>query len=234
MIFINLKKTLSNWFHDLNQPIFQNKDGKDENTLSLQPSDTRDELFDVLKGAAIFFMIIGHCKPGPLESFIYSFHMPLFFFVAGYFLKIRPFREEIRLSTKRLIFPYIFSAICICFIAICKDLSNYTWADGSYSQGKIISLLLGFRGDSSPQWMTDNIAVLWFIPALFVSRCITIPLISKIKHTTIICVTCLILGITGIILEKFFFVPYCIPQGFSAVAFVYVGHLVSYPFLGPV
>lgn len=226
MIYTNLKKSLSNWFGDLCQPILQDNDRENECFSPLQQNEARDDIFDVLKGAAIFFMIIGHCKPGPLESFIYSFHMPLFFFVTGYFLKKRPFREEIRLSTKRLIFPYIFSAICICFIAVCNDLSNYTWADGSYTQGKIISLLLGFRGDSSPQWMTNNIAVLWFIPALFVARSITISLTSKIKSTAVTCMICLILGIIGIVLEKFFFVPYCIPQGLSAVAFVYVGYLI--------
>lgn len=224
MIYTNLKTFVANWLRDFNQPLF--RDSEKEVNVSVTQNSSRDEIFDILKGVAIFFMIIGHCKPSLLETFIYSFHMPLFFFVTGYFLKIRPLREEIRLSTKRLIFPYIFAAVCICFIATCKDLSNYTWADGSYTQGKIIALLLGFRGDTSLQWMTDNIAALWFIPALFVARCVTIPLIGKIKSTAIACMICLVLGIIGIILEKFFFVPYCIPQGLSAVAFVYVGYLI--------
>lgn len=61
---------------------------------------TRDKSFDCLKGLAIFLVVWGHCiqifgeglnvLSDPIGKAIYMFHMPLFFFVSGYFaLKIK-------------------------------------------------------------------------------------------------------------------------------------------------
>lgn len=57
-------------------------------------SNTRLIYFDLLKLFAIFLVIEGHCVQHlldtneydePLYSFIYSFHMPLFMTIAGFF-----------------------------------------------------------------------------------------------------------------------------------------------------
>lgn len=144
---VNYKESLLNWFNELRLSV--RLEPVPETATSLENGE-RDETFDVLKGLAILLVIIGHCEIGALHSFIYSFHVPLFFFVSGYFLKQRPVRDEVRLNFKRLIIPYAFTAICICIVAVCKDLSNYTYADGSFSQGMIITSLIGFMGQISP------------------------------------------------------------------------------------
>ena len=171
-------------------------------------------------------MIIGHCEIGSLRPFIFSFHMPLFFFIAGYFLKIRPLHEEFQLSVKRLILPYTFTAFCICIIAVCEDLSNYSWSDGSHTQSSIIHFLLGFRGDSPPEWLTGHVGMLWFILAMFWARLLTVFFIGKIKNQRFLSTLFFFLGLLGIVLEKNFFIPFCFPQGLSAAGFIYVGHLV--------
>lgn len=46
----------------------------------------RNHTIDICKGLAIILMVIGHAEaPGWLVSFIYVFHMPVFFITAGYF-----------------------------------------------------------------------------------------------------------------------------------------------------
>lgn len=77
----------------------------------------RLEYIDNLKGFAIFTVIIGHlteriygCEG--FNSFIYSFHMALFFFLSGYTNKINlsTFKESISFIKKRcrtLLLPYI-------------------------------------------------------------------------------------------------------------------------------
>lgn len=221
----NLKYFITNWLHELNQPLFQNQE---EVSASALPQDrARDDTFDVLKGIAIIFVILGHCLKGQIEVFAHTFHVPLFFFVAGYFLKTRPIREEILLSTKRLIIPYIFAALCTCIIAILNDLSNYTWADGSYSQRVILKFLFGFRGECPPHFFHDTINILWFILAMFFARCFTVFFVSKIKSVKALCILFFSLGILGLLLEKFIFVPYCIPQGLFAASFILTGYLVK-------
>ncbi len=186
----------------------------------------RDETFDILKGIAILLVILGHCEIGPLQPFIFSFHMPLFFFVTGYFLKIRTLRSEIQLSLKRLIIPYIFSAFCICVAAAIVDLSNYAWADGSYTQETIVKHLLGYNGESN-LWFVGRIRVLWFLLALFWARIIVISLLSRIKSIMLLCLIFFLLGLLGIILGRFSAVPYCLPQGLSAASFLYMGYVVK-------
>lgn len=225
MTITNLKTSIARWLRDFNQPLFQVSEGGAD--VPISQINSRDETFDALKGIAIFLMIVGHCLPGPLKIFAHTFHMPLFFFIAGYFLKIRPIRQEIQLSIKRLIIPYIFAAFFSSLIAILQDLSNYTWADGTYSQGIIIKLLLGFRANTSPDWINGNIGILWFILAMFWARCIAVFLIRKIRSIKKLGVIFFILAILGIILGKYFFVPYCIPQGLSASALVYAGFLIK-------
>lgn len=49
---------------------------------------TKNNYFSIAKGIGIFLMVVGHCgAPDLLVKFIYEFHMPLFFFCSGYFIK---------------------------------------------------------------------------------------------------------------------------------------------------
>ena len=50
----------------------------------------RNEIIDIMKGIGIIAVIIGHMwnvPEVPYRNFIFSFHMPLFFLIAGYFYK---------------------------------------------------------------------------------------------------------------------------------------------------
>ena len=46
----------------------------------------RNVTFDIMKGLGIICMILGHIPIGGItQQVIYSFHMPMFFFISGYF-----------------------------------------------------------------------------------------------------------------------------------------------------
>jgi len=193
--------------------------------ISCSPLDEeRNETFDVLKGITIILVIVGHCGFGSFRGFIYSFHMPLFFFVAGYFLKIRSLRTEILLSTKRLIIPYIFTAFWLCVVSACVD--------PSHLKNITVACLLGFKSLYTPDWIGANIGLLWFILALFWARIITVILIKKIKSEIWLGIIFFALALIGISLTNRVFVPFCILQGMCAAGFLFVGHLMKkYNFL---
>ena len=71
--------------------------------------------YDNLKGLAIFLIVLGHLcffdfiGISKLISFIYIIHLPIFFFVSGYFSKIG-INEPVKLF-KRLIIPYLIFTI---------------------------------------------------------------------------------------------------------------------------
>lgn len=189
--------------------------------------DCRDETFDILKGIAILFVIIGHGGVGPLRAFIFSFHMPLFFFVAGYFLKIRPLNKEIGLSLKRLIIPYIFSAACMFVVVAIRNYVDNAWEDVSYMKDFAVKFLLGFKGGVAPEWIDGTIMTFWFVWAMFWARSFVVFLLGKIQSMKALCVIFFFLGPLGVFLGENVFVPYCIPLGMSAAGFVYVGYLVN-------
>ena len=75
--------------------------------------NNRIEWIDTLRGLAMFFVVWGHLFPSNkwiLRKYIYSFHMPLFFFISGLTYKENAnmsFKELIKKLFKRLIIPYI-------------------------------------------------------------------------------------------------------------------------------
>ena len=73
--------------------------------------ETRVEHIDLFRAMGIILMIMGHIKFGShFDKWIHAFHMPMFFFVSGWFYKgaegISAW-ERIRKKAKSLLFPYI-------------------------------------------------------------------------------------------------------------------------------
>lgn len=65
---------------------------------------------DIAKGIAILCTVIGHTVTGRIKGMIYSFHMPLFFLLAGYTFREVPaseMKKAIKKDIVRLLIPYI-------------------------------------------------------------------------------------------------------------------------------
>ncbi|PAE25818.1 acyltransferase family protein [Bacillus sp. 7894-2] len=77
----------------------------------------RDIKSDNIKGILIFFVVLGHIIGASKEglenivNFIYSFHMPAFIFISGYFSKNPNVRKIINLSLLYLIFQSFYSVL---------------------------------------------------------------------------------------------------------------------------
>lgn len=67
----------------------------------------RLDWIDIAKGIAIILVIVGHTvpNPSPLRHAIFSFHMPVFFILAGYTFRPKPWRELLSGSVSRLLVP---------------------------------------------------------------------------------------------------------------------------------
>lgn len=75
----------------------------------------RIEYMDLAKGIGICLIILAHNPlPGMVHSWIYSFHVPLFFIISGYFYKQRSFVELIKKGINQLIIPLLLTHL-ICF-----------------------------------------------------------------------------------------------------------------------
>ena len=81
----------------------------------MSKTQKRNDVIDIAKGISIFLVVFGHlCQGGNyvdayFYAMIYSFHMPLFFFVSGYLYKERNIKETIKLVVQKFLIPtYMF------------------------------------------------------------------------------------------------------------------------------
>lgn len=122
----------------------------------------RVDWIDTLKLLGIFYIYLGHLgkDAGKLYPFVFSFHVPLFFFISGLFFKIPENNSEvarrIKISFTRIILPYfVFSIIGLIVYSLRWDYSIERIYESS------INVLLGIRNQVP-------LASLWFLPCLFV------------------------------------------------------------------
>ena len=94
-----------------------------DNINSTSSHASREEKWDFLRGIAIFLVLLGHSiqwidpewQHNLLFEGIYSFHMPLFMFISGYFLRKNlqevPFWEWQKQKARQLFLPSVVNSI---------------------------------------------------------------------------------------------------------------------------
>lgn len=118
---------------------------------------------DVAKGIGMILVIAGHVQTVPVvKGIIYSFHMPLFFFISGFLYKAENYKRFsvlLKNKAKTLLVPYVIFAVvsyAIYFIWERKVLETDDWS------GPLIGFLL-----SNSSALSLN-TPLWFLTCLFV------------------------------------------------------------------
>ena len=131
----------------------------------------RDITFDIAKGIGIVLVVIGHYIPDTAPSwyigfvsFVYHFHMPLFFMIAGFFyersIKKVGYWRFVRSKFERLMFPYFILSWTIIGIKILVD--GFMQVDHPVS---IRALYRVF-------YLPEAGYFLWFVYVLFLIFCI--------------------------------------------------------------
>lgn len=131
-------------------------------------SVTRIRHLDTLKGIGLLFVISGHTPwaDRTVASYLYSFHMPLFFWVSGYLAATdgaRPFPSFFARRCRTLLLPYFvfFWIAALWGLVLSPLLARGTVAPIPYSELLAALLLSGGRLTIIPGFP------LWFLPCLF-------------------------------------------------------------------
>lgn len=145
----------------------------------------KDDKISIVKGIAIILMVVGHSGCPPLlDKTIYLFHMPLFFFVAGWFFKAKYLSDKKAFFIKRargLYWPFVkYGFIFLCLHNVFCTLNFYDlsfYVDGSRSYvgfynvqqfiDKAISIIT-FRGSD------QLLGGFWFLKVLFFASLISL------------------------------------------------------------
>ena len=177
----------------------------------------RVEWVDTLKFIGILSVILGHIN-FPLNGFIYTWHMPLFFMVSGFFIKFEThFKDFVVKNFKRLMIPYFIFSIVGLFIEILKRYLLHREALDYTHEIKGILIDMDFAG------LCNTYAfVLWFLPALFFSRVFLYLIKNKIPSLLLQSLVVVFLFMASFYID----LPFGIDNALNSFMFVYVGNII--------
>ena len=119
----------------------------------------RLDSIDIAKGIGILLVVWAHAS-GPFSSYIYQFHMPLFFLISGYLFNDKStIKNFIVKKIKTLYIPFVFWNLCFTILKACVGIHVYTV--GSFAK-EAINIILTLNKDD------QFLGATWFLGALFV------------------------------------------------------------------
>jgi acyltransferase len=191
--------------------------------------EKRLEWPDNAKGIGIISVILAHTYLNYtwMGDFINSFHMPLFFFLSGYFFSIDKygsFSLFLRHKASTLLKPYLIFAL----LSYLYFLTRYHFGDQSYFQElSVYQQFFGiFYSAGTKEWMDFNVP-LWFLTCLFIVEALFYWCRKLIRKTTHIYFALILFSIIGY-LDGFYNsykLPWGIDVALTAVVFYGLGHL---------
>jgi fucose 4-O-acetylase-like acetyltransferase len=187
--------------------------------MSSVEAKNRIDWIDMAKGYGMLAVIIAHICVGPLHTWIYTFHMPLFFFLSGYVFNNNPsFKELINRKAKTLVFPYFTLGIPMVVFPIFINLYK-----GLFSVGTTIELLKSFIFQKR-LWTLWYIACLFFLNVFFyiITKFVKNNVLRGAIVTMLACIGLLYYKVGGLPL------PWNIDVCFTALPFFFIGYLLKH------
>lgn len=134
---------------------------------------------DMARGIGIFAVVLGHLlrDGGKLNYWLYSFHVPLFFFISGAVFSTRnkSFRQFVKKLVKNIMVPYVvFSIISLVIYLILGSIVQAT-LESNRDAGLLECLYQIVWG------MCDANVPLWFLPCMFVWNILMFPIIRMVE-----------------------------------------------------
>jgi len=175
--------------------------------------EKRNEIYDIAKGIGIILVVIGHTGiPDYFSNWIYSFHMPLFFWISGTFYKPEKNTNLLILLQRKfnsLIKPYIIFTIIILFLTHAINNNNNLF---DYF---IINFKYGWSG-----------LALWFIPVLFITEVIYY-LLNKYINKYIIYSLLICIALAYLLSTYKIHLPYKLEVVCTSIVFYSLGYLLN-------
>ena len=170
-----------------------------------------------LRGIAILAVVLGHIS-NPMQAFIFTWHMPMFFVISGFFVDCKKPDIAFIISLSKRLIPIYFIAMILGFSA--EYLKNIL-LDRSQIQilGKIFTASVNMDFDA----LKNSYGfVLWFLPALFWAKVFLFFLEKYLKSAILIW----IVGILTFQLSLETELPLGLDEGLFVLIFVIIGKYI--------
>lgn len=202
-------------------------DGNESSEITVEERGPQRLVFlDVAKCLGIVLVVLGHLNLF-FNRVIYSFHMPLFFLISGFFVTGKhSFKSFLAKKARALLVPYLFvgSLVLLLKPIILILTGGHGWND--YFSLFLNILLSALWGAGSNKCLIPfgigAFGAPWFLLALFFSLLITKALI-KTKFGFLVTIP---LFVASYISSLYFWLPLSVQAAGCATFFVYFGALV--------
>ena len=192
----------------------------------------RLDYLDAAKGIAIIAMMMGHWKLHPVNVIVYSFHMPLFFFISGYTFHPKPWKKTLRDKSARLLLPYAATcAVTVSLYAVRYAALRFVRggdgavvsAAGKDVLGQIVTSLCGAGGFNAhlfnSAYTFRNVGPIWFLTALF----FVILFLRALDKKAFALFYVLLIAYAGYRMQSVCILPMYVLSAMTALVFAYAG-----------
>lgn len=184
----------------------------------------RLKYIDIAKGIAIICIILGHLENANINRIVFTFHVPIFFFITGCFTnKKKSIGAFIKEKVRTLLVPYVLTCLLIILIG---SIEGYILGDFASAFIRWCYASIYGAGDSYMEpFYIPAIGALWFLLAIFWGSCFLRISLNFSKYLRISFI--LLLFIVGYYSRLICWFPLSIQAGACATLFLYIGFLYN-------
>lgn len=188
---------------------------------------------DIAKAICIFAVVVGH-KGFEHANFVYSFHLTVFFILAGYTSKIQPLTSDLlKKWFRQLMKPYFLTCTAVLgmelvnLVIIGRQASIIAVTDLIATDLKRFFFAAGSISNFGNIEMGKFIGAIWFLPAMFFARIILQFILNHIKEQKFQLLTAMAVAAIAVATANIVWLPFSILSGMFAVPFMLVGFLLK-------
>ena len=186
--------------------------------------DKRLGYMDVAKGIAMICIILGHQGSWEINRFVFTFHVPIFFLITGYFTSAKlPVKEFVKRKIRTLLVPY--ACTCLAIIAFAAILALYRGEDVVRTVWDWAYASIYGAGDPYTEpFYIKAIGALWFLLASFWGS-VLLRLALQMKKGTRLAFVLALFAIGYWTARNLFWFPFSIQAGCASALYMYLGYL---------
>lgn len=192
-------------------------------TETQQVKKLRLQYVDIARGIAMICIILGHLGNPSINRVVFTFHVPIFFFITGYFTSTkRSLPEFTKNKARTLLVPYAMACLVIIILGTLLGLHYGNAADAF--KGWIYASIYGAGDSYTVPFYIKGIGAIWFLWATFWGSVFLRISLDFNKYTRVFSIFALFA--LGCYTRRLFWFPLSIQAGACATLFMYMGYLL--------
>lgn len=191
--------------------------------MTLSTSAARENFIDIARGISILCIILGHFGIPSINRVVFTFHVPVFLMITGYFLSSRrTVTDFIRNKVRTLLVPYFSVSLVLLILAAGKGFLRNNPAEELMTWSAAV--LYGTGDTVTDPFFVQGIGAVWFLWASFWGSILVRMILEKKRWIQILTITAAFLS--GYYSHRILQLPFSVQQGMCASLYIYAGYLL--------